>query len=91
MINPSGDIFKIIPCALFIVIIPCALFIVTPVRLFLVLFSSFTTARPGPGTGHRPVTGFWFFVKIPSVTMTDSEPEDDGSEEGSRHACQSLV
>jgi len=35
------------------------------------------------------VTGFWFFVKIPSVTMTDSASEDDGSEEGSRHEEES--
>ncbi len=27
------------------------------------------------GTDHQPMTGFWFFVKIPSVTMTDSETE----------------
>ncbi len=45
--------------------------------------------RPGPGTGHRPVTGFWFFVKIPSVTLTDSETEDDGWEQGSRDKVQS--
>jgi hypothetical protein len=41
------------------------------------------------GTGHRPMTRFWFFVKIPSVTMTDSETEDDGWEPGSRDEEQS--
>ncbi len=35
------------------------------------------------------MTGFWFFVKIPSVTMTDSETEDDGWEQGSRDEEQS--
>jgi hypothetical protein len=47
------------------------------------------TGRPGPGTGHRPVTGLWFFVKISGVTMTDSESEDDGWEQGSRDEEQS--
>ena len=35
------------------------------------------------------MTGFWFFAKIPSVTMADSEAEDDGSEQGSRHEEES--
>jgi len=35
------------------------------------------------------VTGFRFFVKIPSVTMTDSEAEDDGWEQGSHDEEQS--
>ncbi len=48
-----------------------------------------STGRPGPVTGHRPMTGFWFFVKISSVTMTDSETEDDGWEQGSRDEEQS--
>ena len=37
--------------------------------------------RPGPGTGDRPVTGFWYFLRIRSVTMTDSEADEDGSPE----------
>jgi hypothetical protein len=45
--------------------------------------------RPGSGTGDRPVTGSWFFVKIPSVTMTNSETEDDGWEQWSRDEEQS--
>jgi hypothetical protein len=47
------------------------------------------TGRPGPGTGDRPVTGLWFFVKISSLTMPDSETEDDGWEQGSRDEEQS--
>jgi hypothetical protein len=48
------------------------------------------TGRPGPGTGDRSVTGFWFFVKIRSVTMPDSEFEKDGWEEGSRDEQQNT-
>jgi hypothetical protein len=37
--------------------------------------------RPEPETGDRPVTGFWYFLKIRSVTMADSDPDEDGWEE----------
>jgi hypothetical protein len=47
--------------------------------------SQFQNRRPGPGTGDRPVTGFWYFLKIRSVTMTDSDPDEEGSGEVS---CQ---
>jgi hypothetical protein len=53
----------------------------TPVR------GGLTIAEPETGTGDRdrPVTGFWYFLKIRSVTMADSEPDEDGSAEVS---CQ---
>jgi hypothetical protein len=37
----------------------------------------------GAGTGDRSVTGFWYFLKIRSVTMDESDPDDseDGWEE----------
>ncbi len=38
------------------------------------------TGRPGPGTGTRPVTGFWVFR---SVTMANSGGEDEDWGEGS--------
>ena len=46
-----------------------------------------TIGEPETGTGDRdrPVTGFWYFLKIRIVTMSDSDPDEEWSAEES---CQ---
>ena len=42
---------------------------------------TFALTETGTGDRDRPVTGLSYFLKIRSVTMGDSDPDEDGSAE----------